>query len=271
MRRAQGRSDRKQVAVVALVGALALTAVSCREILSREYEYEEEIYLALDGSATVYVNASVPALVALRGVDLPLDPRARLDRRDVEAFYDTPVTRVTRVSTSRRDNRRYVHVRLEVEDIRRMSEAPPFAWARYRFEERDGLFVYRQDLAEAAARDAGDAGWRGNELVAVRMHLPSRVPFHNQVRGTIERGNILAWEQPLRDRLAGAPLAIEAHMETQSILRHTLTLFAGIIGLVLLTFAGLIWFVMRRAPGLPGAAAPSPGASPPGAVPLSRD
>jgi len=261
----------RQVAAIALVGALAVSAAACREILSREYEYEEEIYLSLDGSATVYVNASVPALVALRGVDLPLDSRARLDRRDVEAFYDTPVTRVTRVSTSRRDNRRYVHLRLEVDDIRRLSEAPPFAWARYRFEARDGVFVYRQDLAASAAREVDTAGWRGDERVAVRMHLPSRVPFHNQVHGTIERGNILAWEQPLRDRLTGAPLAIEAHMETQSILRHTLMLFAGIIGLVGLTFAGLIWFVMRRAPGQPAAAAPSPGASPPGAAPLSRD
>ena len=32
-------------------------------------EYQEEIYLSLDGTATVNVNASVASLVALRGVN----------------------------------------------------------------------------------------------------------------------------------------------------------------------------------------------------------
>ena len=38
--------------------------------LFRQYEYEEEMYLSLDGTATVYVNSSVPALNALRGSTL---------------------------------------------------------------------------------------------------------------------------------------------------------------------------------------------------------
>jgi hypothetical protein len=260
----------RRVMAVALAGVVAVTAAGCREILSRQYEYEEEVYLALDGSATIYVNASVPALVALRGLDLPLDPRARLDRRHVASFYDTPATRVARVTHSRRDHRRYVHIRLEVDDVRRLAEAAPFAWARYALEERDGLFVYRQEIDASAGREVGDVGWRGRELVAVRLHLPSRVPFHNQPSGTIDRGNIIAWEQPLRARLEGEPLRIEVHMETRSILRHTLTLFATIVALVGVTFAAFIWFVMRRAPALPGAPAPSSGAAPPGPVSSSR-
>ena len=35
--------------------------------LFRQYEYEEEVYVSLDGTATVYVNASLAALNALRG------------------------------------------------------------------------------------------------------------------------------------------------------------------------------------------------------------
>ena len=77
--------------------------------LSRKYEYEEEIYVDLDGSATVYVNAAVPALVALRGVDLPVDPTARLDRQDVRAFFESPVTSVANVST-RNQSRKYFRV-----------------------------------------------------------------------------------------------------------------------------------------------------------------
>jgi len=233
-----------------MAGAL-VTLAGCREVLSRQYEYEEEVYLALDGSATVYVNASVPALVALRGMDLSLDPNARLDRQRVEAFYDTAATRVVRLSHSRRDRRRYVHLRLEVDDVRRLGQAAPFAWARYALDERDGLFVYRQEIEGPAVREVGDVGWHGEERLAVRLHLPSRVPFHNAPSGAIERGNIIAWEQPLRARLAGEPLRIEVRMEPRSILVHTLTLFGLIIGLVGLTFAGIIWFVIRRAPASP--------------------
>ena len=260
----------RRIFAAALTGVLAMTAAGCRDALSRQYEYEEQVYLALDGSATIYVNASVPALVALAGVDLSIDPRARLDRRAVEAFYQTPATRVARVSHSRRDNRRYVHVRLEVDDVRRLSEAAPFAWARYRLDHRDDLVVYRQELDAPAGRDVGDVGWHGRERVAVRLHLPSRVPFHNQPSGTIERGNIITWEQPLRARLAGEPLRIEVHMETRSILRHTLTLFTIILGLVGVTFAGVIWFVMRRGPGHPGAPASPSRVLPPGPAPSSR-
>ena len=36
----------------------------------KQYEYEEEAYLSLDGSATMYVNSSVSALNALRGTSL---------------------------------------------------------------------------------------------------------------------------------------------------------------------------------------------------------
>jgi hypothetical protein len=63
-----------------------LTGVSCREMVARKYEYEEDVYLKLDGSATVYLNAAVPALVALRDAPLPVDPAARLDRNVVRAF-----------------------------------------------------------------------------------------------------------------------------------------------------------------------------------------
>ena len=51
----------------ALVLAAVLASIACGNVIARKYEYEEEIFLALDGSATVHVNASVPALVAQPG------------------------------------------------------------------------------------------------------------------------------------------------------------------------------------------------------------
>jgi hypothetical protein len=98
----------------------------------------------------VYVNASVPALVALRGAPLEVDPRARLDRNDVRAFFESPVTEVESVTTSRRDNRRYVHVRLNVSDIRRLSEAAPFTWSRYTLDAGDEIVMFKQEIGPSA-------------------------------------------------------------------------------------------------------------------------
>jgi hypothetical protein len=240
------RWNRRRCAFLAILPTLVVLAGGCRSALSMEYEYDEEIYLELDGSATVYVNASVPALVALRGAPLDVDPKARLDRNDVRAFYESPVTVVESVTTSRRDNRRYVHVRLAVDDIRRLSEAAPFAWSRYTLDTKNELAVLRQDVGKPAGRDVGDVGWGGNEVVAFRYHLPSRIPYHNAAGREIERGNIIRWEQPLANRRAGEPLAIEVHMETESILVQTLLLFVLTIVAALATLALAIWLVMRR-------------------------
>ena len=56
----------------------------------RQYQYEEEVYLSLDGTATVYVNASLAALNALRGTSFATAPNAPLDREAVRAFFSTP-------------------------------------------------------------------------------------------------------------------------------------------------------------------------------------
>jgi hypothetical protein len=233
----------------ALVLVAVLASIACGNVIARKYEYEEEIFLNLDGSATVYVNASVPALVALRGLPLPTDPAARLDRSTVRDLYETPVSDVASVSTSRREGRRYVHLRINVADIRKLGEAPPFAWSSYAYAEQDAQFEYTQTLRAAAARDVGNVGWDGTELVAVRMHLPSVVTHHNSPSRRTERGNIVVWEQLLTDRQKSAPLEVLARMETQSILFRTLALFGAMGVLVVLTFIAAIWFVKTRKPG----------------------
>jgi hypothetical protein len=160
--------------LVVLVASLAGGA-GCSNVIARKYEYEEDVYLRLDGSATVYVNASVPALVALRDAPLPLDAAARLDRNAVRAFYEGPGIRVASVSLSRREGRRYVHLRVEADDIRTLSAVQPFAWSAYGLAPKDGVLVFTQQMTAAAGKNAGNVGWQGDELVAVRLHLPSRV------------------------------------------------------------------------------------------------
>ena len=231
-------------AVPFLIGLLVSTAACRGTSLFRQYEYEEDVYLSLDGSATVYVNSSLAALNALRGASF--DPNARVDTDAVGAYYSSPVTRAEgRISQSRRNNRRFVHVRVDTDDIRRLSEAPPFAWSTYQFQRDGNLYLYKQTVGAAAGKDVGNVGWSGRELVTFRLHLPSKIRYHNTI-GVESRGNILVWEQPLADRLRGVPLTLDARMDQQSILYRTLWLFGVTFLAVAIAFAVLIWWVMRR-------------------------
>src|SRR5712671_3454410 len=108
---------------------LVVSACGGTATLFRQYEYEEEIYLSLDGTATVYVNSSIAALNALRGTTFDASSAARVDTAAVRAYYSSPATRVIRVSQSRRSNRRFVHVRLDVNDVTALGSVAPFAWS----------------------------------------------------------------------------------------------------------------------------------------------
>jgi hypothetical protein len=224
--------------------------------LLRQYEYEEDVYLSLDGTATVYVNSSVAALDALRGATLDTNPRKLPDHAKIRDFFAAPFAHDIRVTTSRRSGRRFVHVRLDVDDVRTMSRAAPFAWSSYRLDRDGGLVVFQQRVGRAAGQDVGDVGWTGNELVAFRLHLPSKIEYHNAGPSNPRRGNILVWEQPLSERLRGEPLTLDARMQTQSILYRTLFLFGASFLAVAGMFALLIWWIVKRGGAAPSAAMP---------------
>lgn len=220
----------------------------------KQYEYEEEVYLSLDGTATIYVNSSLAALNALRGTTFDLSPAARVDTAAIRAYYSSPLTRVIRISQSRRSNRRFVHVRLDVDDIGKLGEVPPFAWSTYRFTRDGDTYKYLQTIGAAAGKDVGNVGWNGREIVAFRLHLPSKIRYHNTQR-EVGRGNILVWEQSLTDRLHGVPLVygengaggpLDARMDAQSILYTTLWLFGMTFVAVAVVFGGVIWLVVRK-------------------------
>ncbi len=231
--------------LMAVVAALLLSACGGR-LVKKQYEYEEELYLGLDGAATLNVNASVPALVALRGVDLNPSSRARFDREAVRAFFVGPGVTVTAVSASRRYGRRFVHVSMDVADVRSLQRVAPFAWSTYRFSRESDMFEFKQVVGPAAGSNVSDVGWDGSELVAFRMHLPSRIAYNNAPSHRTERGNILEWEQTLADRMRGTPVEIDVQMETQSILSRTLVLFGTTILAAFALLAAVIWWVARR-------------------------
>jgi hypothetical protein len=214
--------------------------------VKKQYEYEEELYLGLDGSATLNVNASVPALVALRGVDLNASPRARFERERMRAFYEGPGVTVTALNSSRRYGRRFVHMSMDIADVRSLQRLAPFAWSTYRFAREGDVYEFKQAVGAPARPSVSDAGWDGSEIVVFRMHLPSKIAYHNAPSHRTERGNILEWEQTLADRLRGTPIEIDVQMETQSILARTLLLFAATIVAAFATLVAIIWWVARR-------------------------
>jgi len=260
----------------ALLAVCLATAASCGRgpaLLGPQYEYEEDLTLGLDGSATLIVNASIPALIALRGLPLSPDPKARVDRDQIKQLYTSPYAEVLRVTTWSRRNRRFVGVRLRVHDIRTLSKASPFSWAACDLHPEDGHHVFRETLGPAASTPSAVPGvsWDGSELVAFRLHLPSRIQWHNartydDQPNPVQRGNILTWQQRLTDRFANRPIAyaedktpgvMEVRMDSQSILYRTLWLFGLAFAAAVGVLAFLIWLTIRKGRDAEGDAGPS--------------
>jgi hypothetical protein len=227
---------------------------SFSDVFGKQYEYEEDLTIALDGSARLTVNASIASLVALRGLDL--DPQAAaVDRDRVRAAYESSVARVRSVPRPwRRRGRQFVQINLEIADIRHLNQSAPFAWSKYELTAGNGEHLFRQIVGPSALKPGSlkNVGWDGRELVAFRVHFPSRIVDHNardlekdEPTG-IARGNILGWEQHLADRLDGREVKIEVRMESSSILFRTLWLFAGAFLAAVLTLVGFIWLTLRK-------------------------
>ena len=241
--------------MAAVVLAVLLSAAcGAGGFLGKRYEYEEDVTIDLDGSATLTINASIPALVALRGLDLDIS-NSRVDRDRIRAAYQSPVTEVTRVSRPwRRSGRRFVQIRVKTTDIRRLGEVAPFAWSTYELVANGGEHTYKQVVGPSALKPGSltNVGWTGSELVAFRLHLPSRILEHNSrdpdtdETNSVQRGNIVAWEQHLADRLEGKPVQIVVRLSSQSILYRTLWLFASAFGAAVLLLVSLVWWTMKK-------------------------
>ena len=239
----------------AFVVIAALAGASCTAIFGKQYEYEEQWTIATDGSAVVIIDASVPALVALRGVALNPSPTARIDTKEVRAAFEAMHCQVDRVAQPwRRDGRRFVQVLLSVDDVRRAGTCDALSWSHYSLdrEETTRSIHYHQVVGPpAAGGNPGTPTWNGSELVAIKLHLPSKITYQNVKRledgsnGTTERGNILTWEQRFADRRAGAPIDIDVVMDAESILYRTLWLFGGAMALAILVMIAAASWIIR--------------------------
>jgi len=234
-------------------GLALLLSSACSNPLNPQYEYEEQLYLEVNGAATAIVDASIPALVALRGTKLDPSPTARLDQADVRRAYEAAGCRVVRVGQPwRRDGRRFIQVRIETADVRTLSQCGLLAWSTYTFEPDETGLHFEQKVGAPAGRDPGHVNWDGSELVAFKIHVPSQIIYHNVRRlkdnsaGEIERGNILTWEQTLADRRAGKTIDMNVRMEAKSILYRAIWLFTGSLAAALVVLATIVSLVMLR-------------------------
>jgi hypothetical protein len=252
---------------VASIALVVCASAACGGFFGKQYEYEEDLYLSLDGSADIIINTSLAALKALRGIEVDARLR-REDRAALRAHYESPVSSVKRIRRPwTRKGRRFVQIRIEVSDLRKLPKEGPLSWSRYELFDEGGRYVFRQNVGGSALRPGTleNVGWDGSEIVAFRLHLPSRIQWHNarnihsNETTDVQRGNILAWEQHLSDRLAGQPVAIEVRMDRESILHRTLWLFAGAFGAAVLVLVGAVWLTLRK--GAKEAATTTPGGS----------
>lgn len=231
-------------------------------LLGRQYEYEEDLTLSIDGSATLIVNTSIPALDALRGVQLSADSKTRVDTARLRELFSSADVQVVRITTWSRKGRRFAGIRLRVPDVTALYKSPMFSWERITMGIEGTTRIYRDQLGPSAFTPGTltNVGWDGSEIVAFRLHLPSRIDWHNarsadDQPNDVGRGNILTWEQRLTDRLDNRPIAyaqdktpgvMEVHMDSQSILHRTLYLFAIAFAAAVGVLVLLIWLTMRR-------------------------
>lgn len=234
-------------AAVTLLTAALFVAPACGVGGVPQYEYEEVVHVSLDGSARVYVNASVAALNALRGTSFDTSASAKIDPEAIRDLYASSVTHVVGTpKLSRRGGRTFVHVGLDVYHVQQLEHTPPFAWSSYDLSQDGDLYLYRQRVEAPSAKAVGAIGWTGQELVAFRVRMPSTIVSHNTGSDRPRRGNILVWEQPLTDRLRGEPVQIEARIERSSILFGTLLVFGGSALSVAVTIGLVLWWLFRR-------------------------
>jgi hypothetical protein len=154
------------------------------------------------------------ALVALRGLSIDPSPSSSIDRDGIRRAVEAAGCAVDSVSRPwTRSGRRFVQIQIAIADVRQPQSCGLLAWSSYSLTpiDPDGLEFQQTVGPPPKILAASPAGWNGTELVAFKLHAPSRIRYQNIKRldgtnGEFERGNILTWEQRLNDRLAGTPV-----------------------------------------------------------------
>jgi hypothetical protein len=204
------------------------------------YEFDQELWLQVDGSGTVHVTGRPELWAAFKGTGDP----AALTTDSLRALFERSGLQVREVTRTRRDGRPYLFVSAEFDDVNRLGGSPAFPDLQIGLRRERERLVLEGRWPLAGAPEPPPA--RPEELVAIRFHVPSRIHSHRNASQGVERGNIVSWRQGLAPALAGEPLEFGVEMEETSILRDTLLLFLGAGALGLGLVGGALWLLWRR-------------------------
>lgn len=205
------------------------------------YDYEEEFRIDADGSGTVRVSASEKLW---RGIHNLGRDGEELTTASVEQLYQSESLRISSVTETRRLGEKFVHVQMDFDALDDFCNHPANRHRDCGLHAFDDHIQLRGDFglsprslatpSEPSSRVAPSTDRTEAPQVAFRFHLPAVVLFHNG--DELERGNIVRWQEPARDYLAGKAVPIEVRMDNQSILALTL----WIVFLSVLLVAGAI-------------------------------
>jgi hypothetical protein len=200
------------------------------------YEYEEEVFLEIDGSGEIRMSGSTEAVAALHDLESTgLEPAKAL-------FTGEGVTLVSSVQTER-GGRKFVHVRARFSHWEDLCRLPAFRERGCRFAEgTEGLVL---ELSLPSPRMKLPESLDPQALLALRYHFPSTIHYHNSP-GDIERGNILSWKRTLREHFAGRPLDLAVRFDRRTILETTARVVGLALGLVLTSIATALFVMVRK-------------------------
>jgi len=200
------------------------------------YEYEEEVFLEVDGSGEIRMSGSTAAIAALHGLADAGAERAKA------LFVGEGVELLSALETER-ERRKFVHVRARFSDWEKLCEIPAFRDRGCRLAKgEEGLAL---ELSLPSPRAAAPESLDPQALLALRYHFPSTIRYHNSP-GDIERGNILSWKRTLREHFAGRPLDLEVRFDRRTILAATVRVVGLALGLVAASIATALWVMVRK-------------------------
>jgi hypothetical protein len=208
------------------------------------YEYEHEIWLAVDGSGTVHVTGRPVLWAAFKGVGQIADPDQTISREQVRQLFERSGLEVRRVTRVRRAGKSYLFISADFKDVNALNGTPAFPDLRIRLQ-REGTNLVLSGRWEPRDKppSVGEDARQG--LMAIRFHLPSRIHSHKNAFGGVQRGNIVGWRQDVEKGLAGTPLEFGAVMDQRSILHATVLLFVKAI-VIALSLVGIGLYLAYR-------------------------
>jgi len=200
------------------------------------YEYEEEVFLEVDGSGEIRMSGSTAVIEALHGLDEAGAERAK-------SLFEAEGVELISALETERERRKFVHVRARFSEWDKLCLVPAFRDRGCRLVKgEDGLEL---GLSLPPPRAEAPEGLDPRAQLALRYHLPSTIRYHNSPRN-IERGNILSWSRTLREHFAGRPLDVEVRFDRRTVLEATVSIMGIALGLVAASIAAALFLMVRK-------------------------